>query len=500
MKKFFVLLVSLLLVLTAAGCTKKPDPETKEPSVIRLDMSTLWIVPNNEDVQKVEDAINKYLKETLHEEDYVLDLTITSIGDYLQKIPMELAAGADDSADIVQVFNMAQWVENGYLQSLDPYLDNELKPTLELIKNVAGSGKLAGHYYMMPRFFGTVLDWKFIYNKDLVDAAGVDVTRAHDLESLGDVLADLKKAYPDEYFLVYTDQFPVMMAYQYDVCQIGSYAATVGESTTLVNYYKTDAFKKAIELAYDYRQKGYADPEGSMNTSSHDQVVMTGRSKGVIMGHSAEADGIAAMFTKTADYGDGVTHNFGAVTIGIGDLYTDTLGIGIAQKCKDPKSAAKFINLLYTDEFVWNSLMYGAEGDHYIWNADHTKVTYPVVMNFNNAPYNCIYSCGMIGNGFQMWGQDGSDESGSNPNYGKELMQTAWCPPLYGFTPVQTNVLDEISACSNVVDKYLNSMTYGDENPADLYPKFIAELEAAGIDKIIADYQTQVDQWVQENK
>ncbi|MBQ4254055.1 MAG: ABC transporter substrate-binding protein [Erysipelotrichaceae bacterium] len=501
MKKLFVLLITVLLALTAlSGCEKKPEPEKKDPSVIRLDMSTLWTPPNLEDVQKVEDAINKYLKETLHEEGYVLDLVITSIGEYLQKIPMELASGADDTADIVQVFGMAQWVENGYLQNLDPYIDKELKPSMDLIGNIAGSGKLDGHYYMIPRFFGTVLDWKFIYNKEMVDAAGVDVTRAHDLDSLGDVLADLKKAYPDEYFLVYCDQFPSIYSYQLDVSQVGTYAATVGESTTLVNYYETEAFKKAIYKAYEFRQKGYADPEGSMNTSSHDNVVMSGRSKGVIMGHSAEPEGIAKMFTKTADYGDGKTHEFGAVTIGIGDLYTDTLGIGIAHKCKDPAAAARFINLLYTDEFVWNSLMYGAEGVHYIWNADHTKVTYPEGMNFNNAPYNCIYSCGMIGNGLQMWGQDGSDESGSNPNYGKELMQTAWCPPLYGFTPVTANVMDELSAISNVVDTYLKSLTFGDENPDELYPKFLKELKDAGIDKVIAEYQKQADEWIKQNK
>ncbi|MBQ1827048.1 MAG: extracellular solute-binding protein, partial [Erysipelotrichaceae bacterium] len=161
MKKLFVLLITVLLALTAlSGCEKKPEPEKKDPSVIRLDMSTLWTPPNLEDVQKVEDAINKYLKETLHEEGYVLDLVITSIGEYLQKIPMELASGADDTADIVQVFGMAQWVENGYLQNLDPYIDKELKPSMDLIGNIAGSGKLDGHYYMIPRFFGTVLDWK----------------------------------------------------------------------------------------------------------------------------------------------------------------------------------------------------------------------------------------------------------------------------------------------------------------------------------------------------
>ena len=497
MKKFFVLLLSVMLLFSAFGCGGGGGGQKEdEPYVLKLDMSTLFIVPSNEAVQKVEDVINDYLKNTLHETGYVLDLTITSIGDYLQKIPMSLSSGDETTPDLVQVFAMAQWVENGYLQPLDDYIGKELKPTMDLIGNIAGSGKLSGHYYMIPRYFGTVLDWKFIYNKTMVEEANVDVTKAKDLDTLGDVLAELKVAYPNEHFLVYCDQFPTIYSYAMDVNTIGTYAATVGESTTLVNFYETEAFKKAINKAYEFRQKGYADPEGSVNTLSHDAVVMGGSSKGVIMGHSADCDAIASMFTKSNTYGA----EFGAVTIGIGDLYTDTLGIGISHSCKDPAAAARFINLLYCDEFVWDTLIYGAEGQDYVWNEDHTKVRYPEGLDFNSVPYNCIYSCGMIGNGFQGLEYETDDESGSDRQYGKWLMENAWCPPLYGFTPTQTNIINEVTAVSNVVDTYLKTLTFGDDDPAVVYPKFLAALKEAGIDKIIADYQAQADQWIKENK
>ncbi len=495
MKKFNAILLSLLLAVSMVGCGSKPKEETHEPSVITLDMSTLFIVPSLDATQKVEDVINDYLKNTLHEEGYKIHLVITAIGDYFQKIPMELASGGDESPDLVQVFSMADWVNQGYIIPLDDYLDNELKPTVDLIGNIIGSGKMSGHTYMIPRYFGTVLDWKFIYNKELVDASGVDVTKAKDIDSLGDVLAELKEVYPNEHFLVYCDQFNRLYNLKTHTSQVGTYTATVGTDTKLYNYYETDAFKNAVYKAYEFRQKGYADPEGSANTLSHDAVVMGGSSKGVIMGHSADTEGIASMFTRTNTYGA----TFGAVNIGIDDLATDTLGIGISHSCKDPAAAARFINLLYTDEFVWDTLIYGAEGQDYVWNADHTKVNYPEGLDFNSVPYNCIYSCGMIGNGFQGLEYETDDESGSDRVYGKKLMETAWCPPLYGFTPTTVNVMNEITAVSNVVEQYSDVLMYGDVDPEVKYPEFLQALKDAGIDKIVQDFQTQADEWYKTN-
>ena len=55
---------------------------------------------------------------------------------------------------------------------------------------------------------------------------------------------------------------------------------------------------------------------------------------------------------------------------------------------------------------------------------------------------------------------------------------------------------NEAAAVSNVVDQYLKPLTYGDVDPDELYPQFIEALKTAGIDKIIADYQQQANDWL----
>ena len=185
MKKLIALFLALAMVLSLAACggSSAPAAETQKTDVpaansgsetpkevyhVKLEMASLMTVPNLEATKVVENAVNDYLRNTLGETEYVVDLTIVNIADFLTNIPMELAGG--QGPDLVMMLgNMPTFVDNGYLLPLDAYLENELKPTADLIGNIMNNGKINGSVYMIPRYFGTVLDWKFIYNNDLVN-------------------------------------------------------------------------------------------------------------------------------------------------------------------------------------------------------------------------------------------------------------------------------------------------------------------------------------------
>ena len=68
----------------------------------------------------------------------------------------------------------------------------------------------------------------------------------------------------------------------------------------------------------------------------------------------------------------------------------------------------------------------------------------------------------------------------------------AWDPAV----PSTANVATQVAAVSNVVDQYLKVLTFGDVDPDEFYPQFLDALKVAGIDDIIADYQTQADAWL----
>ena len=317
------------------------------------------------------------------------------------------------------------------------------------------------------------------------------MSKVHDLDTLTEALAAMKAKYPDETFEVFNNQFINLTSFEDHTSVVGTYTATVGDSTQLVNYFATDSFKRGVELAYQHRQAGYSDPEGSTNTQSHDALVMSGSSKGVVMGHAYSIETVDQMFTMNNTYGA----TFKSVEIGRSDMSTNTLTYGIPYTSKNPAAAAKMLNLIWTDEVVANALIYGLEGESWEWNADHTSIQYPEGLSINTVPYTALYTCGCFGNQFLLYGFDGNT-SESDKAFMKELLDEAWYPPLFGFMPSSEKVSTQVAAVSNVYNQYFKPLTYGDVNPDEVLPQFLSDLEEAGINDIIAEYQSQVDAWL----
>ena len=55
-----------------------------------------------------------------------------------------------------------------------------------------------------------------------------------------------------------------------------------------------------------------------------------------------------------------------------------------------------------------------------------------------------------------------------------------------------------MTAIDAVVAQYSGIIAAGAQDPAETLPKFLEDLNAAGIDKVIAEKQTQLDAWLAE--
>ena len=312
------------------------------------------------------------------------------------------------------------------------------------------------------------------------------------MDTLAAVLPDLKAAAPNERPMVYNNQLVSLTMFEDHTSPVGTYTATVGDSTELVNYFATDSFKKGVEMAYEWSQAGYSDPEGSANTLTHDAVVMSGQSKGVIMGHAYSIETIENMFTSNNTFGG----TFKAVEIATSDMTTNTLTYGVAYTSENVAASAEMMSLIWTDEFIASALIYGLEGESYVWNEGKTSIEYPEGLDINTVPYTALYTCGAFGNQFILYPMD-ANTSEADKGFMEDLIKNAWYPPLFGFIPDSTNVSTQVAAVSNIYDQYYDVLTYGDVNPDEYLPQFLTELETAGINDIIAEYQAQADAWLE---
>ena len=481
---------------TEGGDTEPAPAGSDEAYYCELILPVMQPIPAQEEIQRVEDAINDHILNDLGVTDVKMHLTCAYLWDYQTNMSVVLAAGAVH--DIILAFPFNTWQANGYMTNLDPYLDNELAGAMGVLpKDWDLCGKVDGSIYAIPCYKGLSLSWKWFYDHAYVDGV-IDPSTVTDLDSLEDALTVLKEKYPDEHFIVFPNQLVTLENFVDHTSQIGTYTATVGDDTTVVNYYATDAYKRGVERAYKWVQNGWCDPEGSNNTLGHDALVLSGSAKGVIMGHAYSIETCDAMFDDNSKAHTENGIDFGCVQIGISDMATNGLVYGVAYTSPNPAAAAKLMNIIWTDEFVASALIYGLEGVSYVWNEDHTSIEWPEGLNMGTVPYSALYTCGAFGNQFLLYGMD-SNTSESDKQFMKDLMDQSWYPRQFGFTPSTENVQTQVAAVANIVNQYNTTLTYGEEDPAEVLPEFLADLEAAGINDIVADYQAQLDAWLAEN-
>ncbi|HAL74204.1 MAG TPA: ABC transporter substrate-binding protein, partial [Clostridiales bacterium] len=184
--------------------------------------------------------------------------------------------------------------------------------------------------------------------------------------------------------------------------------------------------------------------------------------------------------------------------IALTEPYTNTYQVNnflwtISTNCEDPVSAMKMLNLMYTDADVANLLIWGIEGKHYVKTDVPNIIDYPAGVDSSNTGWGLNLGWEM-GNQFlsYVW-------KGDSPDLMTELAafnKSARVSKAMGFVFDSTSVKAEIAALTNVVNQYKLGLECGQSNPEETLPKFIADLKANGIDKVITEKQKQLDTYL----
>ena len=185
-----------------------------------------------------------------------------------------------------------------------------------------------------------------------------------------------------------------------------------------------------------------------------------------------------------------------AISVGPGPfMITDSLTNGvyvIPSMSKHKEAAMKFLNELYINPDLANLVCCGIENQHYVVKEDGTIDFY--------GDLNAVSTGWPSGMGTAWPNVTISRPWAPNPPdlYEQWLKTNDECieSVAFGFAFNSIDVVDEITACNNVVNQYFNALMLNVGDQDTLLAEFRAALKDAGIDTIVAAKQEQLDKYL----
>lgn len=167
--------------------------------------------------------------------------------------------------------------------------------------------------------------------------------------------------------------------------------------------------------------------------------------------------------------------------------------------CADePERAMMVLNAIYSQPDLYNTLIYGIEGEDYTKNADGTITT-----SYVGASPTADDSYGI-----QRWiigsCKNALINNGTDPNYYADLEAleaTAQVNPFLNFTFDRTNVEGICASILNVYYEYGPQIDNGvaGDNWEELYNNYMAARKDAGIEELVTEFQNQLNAYIQAN-
>ena len=552
-KRTICLLLAMIMVLSIvlAGCSKTAEtpaadetPATTEPAETTdntetpeapeetaepaLEQKTIQLMITGAGKQANSDKVWAAFNEQLQQ--YVPNTTVefidVSFDEYSEKFSQILASGEGvDLAWTGWLINKPQNIADGNLMPLDDLLAEYGQGIVDILgENVVEIHRNAddGKLYYLPSWQGLVGDRRgWLVVTEIAELAGD--TWIEDTEA---ALNKWRNNYSEgtEAFQAVLDQATKYLAAAKEAGKLGAgintgrvfgwsmYNGTrsnpgVGGSEigipfedntfTVIDGVASEHYKLYAKTMADWYKEGYIRSD----IMSVDTSTLTLPKNGEITDttyvfscdpYLTEADQDAA----TADAGMDMTYlpvEENASLILGGDT-----SYAIPYCADEPERAMMVLNAIYSQPDLYNTLIYGIEGEDYTKNADGTITT-----SYVGASPTADDSYGI-----QRWiigsCKNALINNGTDPNYYADLEaleETARVNPFLNFTFDRTNVEGICASLLNVYYEYgpqLDNGVAGD-NWEELYNNYMAARKDAGIEELVTEFQNQLNAYIEAN-
>lgn len=381
------------------------------------------------------------------------------------------------------------WVNNYYNNvdkeafiPLDDLWDNYAPKTKSLFgKNILEATKVNGVGYGVPTYRGYASQWGFLLRKDLVERYKINTSLIKEIDDIELLLKMIKQKNPDICPLIvekdnYIDFKSLNFGLIEDIEGSFSCPGVIDINSTEMKVFneletpETYCYFRTLNRLYrsgylyehnqDTKDKEWFAKLTYINAHSIDS-----------MRYNKKKDYIIVPIRETIIQGRDITFHMQA----------------ISSTSKNPERALMFLELINTDSYLNNLLNYGIEGVHY------KKKSGDTIQTTIDSPKYSPDSTWMLANQFLSY--IGEREDVQKWEKHKKFDIGAAKPKSVGFVFDARLVQSEIEQCKKIWNDYIPMLETGKADP-DIYLKeMIGKLKEAGVDKIIAEKQRQLDAW-----
>ncbi|OUS74977.1 hypothetical protein B1748_19850 [Paenibacillus sp. MY03] len=462
----------------------QPEETSSQQPLVEL----IWYYPQaaaQPDLASVQTAVNEITQKEINA---TVKLMPVDFGSYEQKLNTELAA--NEAIDIVWtsnwLFSYELNAQKGAFLSIDELIEGFPALKEQIPQKVWDAAKIDGKLYAVPSYQTITNQPGFYMQKRFIDKYNFDVSKVQKAEDLEPLLEQIAKN--EEGIIPLAN--PVFNPYVHGMHKL---SGGFGANSAVV--YQDDPSYKVHAL---------------MDTPEYQEYLKTARSwyeKGIFKQDIAIIDiqaergkgNVAATFETSIKPGGEVEaqsrgggHEIVGITIMDPFIAADinaTLN-AVSFTSKHPERAMQLLNLVNTNKDLYNLLSFGIEGK------DYTKVADNIIKKNENAGYwsNVNWVYGNVFNGYLEEGKPAD-------TWEKTIKQNeeATVSPFIGFKYDSNNIKTEEANTTALSEEYDTLLMTGSINPDEKFPEYADRLKKAGIDKIIAEIQTQFDAWLAAN-
>ncbi|WP_217592877.1 ABC transporter substrate-binding protein [Cohnella sp. GbtcB17] len=431
------------------------------------------------DLKSVEAEVNKYIKPKLNA---TVKLKPIAGSDYEQKMNTSIASG--EPFDLVWTsdwrFDFNSNTQKGAFLELDELLDKYGQKLKASLPAAAWEDmKVNGKIYGIPNYQIAAKSAGFVVQKRFADKYHLDPGKIKSYRDMEPFFEQIKQNEPGIIPFGINSDFFEARAYGVDYFNKMPHK-TVDGKVTVLDQFTMPEYKQHVAMAHEWYEKKYINQDAATLKNKAD-VEKTGVYASTF-DYTQKPGGEAA--AKAGNGGNDVVF----VPL-VEPLFTGVTAsiTAVSGTSKNPERAVMLAELVNTDPTLYNLLAFGIENKHYTKIGDNTIKVNP------SAGYNpgMNWVMGNVTIGYLTEGQPADTWERT-----KQANDSAKKDVLYGFKFNVESVKAEEANLKAVESEFKKVLDTGTVDPDSYLPQYVEKRKKAGLDRYMAEYQRQVDEFL----